>query len=283
MEVSERAPSSIAARRALSVVRRRRLSAARHRSEHASRFQRSRGPPQTAQTGCGEPTTAERSQDLGHRHELEAGRIEGSLVACQVGALSRFMKTDLLPVRLMDASARADLPAGGQAFADRGRGGRAGRRPPAVNEVADERALLTQHGVTATKDTVEVRRCSAPPAIGWSGARDADGVGPRRSPRTLRIPHPTPYNPAQVQRCGTSGHSCSWFGGLVAGRSRFSPHNPKVAGSNPAPAITTSIPGANGKCGVIGRRGRVPFHGASPAYEKRTGFSDQGPSPCKYV
>ena len=236
MEVSERAPSSIAARRALSVVRRRRLSAARHRSEHASRFQRSRGPPQTAQTGCGEPTTAERSQDLGHRHELEAGRIEGSLVACQVGALSRFTMTDLLALRLMDEAAGADLPAGGQAFADRGGEvvALAEDLRTFVGHLVD--GLLTQYGVTATKDTVEVRRCSAPPAIGWSGARDADGVGPRRSPRTLRIPHPTPYNPAQVQRCGTSGYSCSWFGGVVAGRSRFSPHNKELfASSSRAP------------------------------------------------
>ena len=42
-------------------ARRRRLRAARHLSEHASRFRGSRGPPQTTQTGWGEPTGAERS------------------------------------------------------------------------------------------------------------------------------------------------------------------------------------------------------------------------------
>jgi hypothetical protein len=97
---------------------------------------------------------------LGHRHELEAGRIEGSLVARQVGALSRFTMTDLLALRLMDEAAGADLPAGGQAFADRGGEvvALAEDLRTFVGHLVD--GLLTQYGVTATKDTVEVRRCS---------------------------------------------------------------------------------------------------------------------------
>ena len=45
-------------------ARRRRLRAARHLSEHASRFRGSRGPPQTTQTGWGEPTGNVRGQNV---------------------------------------------------------------------------------------------------------------------------------------------------------------------------------------------------------------------------
>jgi hypothetical protein len=58
----------------------------------------------------------------------------------------------------------------------------------------------------------------------------------RNSPRTLREPHPRPYNPAQVPRDENARFLCRALGGVVAGRTRISPHNPKVAGSNPAPA-----------------------------------------------
>ena len=88
--------------------------------------------------------------------DLAAGRVDGSLVACQVGGLSRFTITDVLTLRLMDDAAGADLATGGEVFAARG---------GEVTAIADDLAmfvgyvvdsLLDQHGVQATKETIEV-------------------------------------------------------------------------------------------------------------------------------
>jgi hypothetical protein len=95
------------------------------------------------------------------RRELEASRVEGSLVACQVGGLSRFTITDVLALRLMDEAAGTDLAgmdlaADRQAFADR-----AGEvialaedLGTFVDHLVD--ALLKHYGVSVTVDSVEV-------------------------------------------------------------------------------------------------------------------------------
>jgi hypothetical protein len=90
------------------------------------------------------------------RRELEAGRVEGALVACQVGGLSRFTMTDVLALRLMDEAAGTDLAGNGQAFADRGDEviALAEDLGTFVGHLVD--ALLKQHGVSVTMDTVEV-------------------------------------------------------------------------------------------------------------------------------
>jgi hypothetical protein len=49
-----------------------------------------------------------------YERDLAAGRIDASLVACQVGGLSRFTITDVLALRLMDEAAGADLATGGR-------------------------------------------------------------------------------------------------------------------------------------------------------------------------
>jgi hypothetical protein len=102
------------------------------------------------------------------RRELEAGRVEGAVVACQVGGLSRFTMTDVLALRLMDEAAGTDLAAGGQAFADRGSEviALAEDLGSFVGHLVD--ALLKQHGVRLTRDTVEV-----PPLL--RAAREALG------------------------------------------------------------------------------------------------------------
>ena len=88
--------------------------------------------------------------------DLAAGRVDGSLVACQVGGLSRFTITDVLALRLMDEAAGADLATGGEEFAERGGEVTAITEDLTtfVGHVVD--ALLEQHGVQATKDTIEV-------------------------------------------------------------------------------------------------------------------------------
>jgi hypothetical protein len=98
--------------------------------------------------------------------DLAAGRVDGSLVACQVGGLSRSTITDVLALRLMDEAAGADLASGGEEFAKRGGEvvALADDLTTFVGHVVD--ALLEQHGTTATKDTIKV------PAL-LRAARDA--------------------------------------------------------------------------------------------------------------
>jgi hypothetical protein len=87
---------------------------------------------------------------------LATGRVDGSLIACQIGDLSRFTMTDVLALRLMDEAAREDLGSGGEEFA---------KRAGEVVALADDLtsfvghlvdALLKQHGVEVTHATVEV-------------------------------------------------------------------------------------------------------------------------------
>ena len=82
--------------------------------------------------------------------------LDGSLVACQVGGLSRFTITDVLALRLMDEAAGANLATGGEEFAERGGEVTAVTEDLAtfVGHVVD--ALLKEHGVQVTRDTIEV-------------------------------------------------------------------------------------------------------------------------------
>ena len=88
--------------------------------------------------------------------DLADGRVEGAVIACEVGGLSRFTITDVLALRLLDEAAGADLAAGGAEFAKRGE---------EVTMLSDDLstlvghlvgALLEQHGADVTKDTIEV-------------------------------------------------------------------------------------------------------------------------------
>jgi hypothetical protein len=96
--------------------------------------------------------------DIGRvfERDLRDGRVEGAVVACQVGGLSRFTVTDVLALRLLDEAAGADLAAGGAEFAERGQ---------EVTTLADDLstfvahlvdALLKEHGVDVTEDAIEV-------------------------------------------------------------------------------------------------------------------------------
>ncbi len=91
-----------------------------------------------------------------YERDLAENRMEGSLVACQVGGLSRFTITDVLALHLMDEAAGADLASGGEEFA--ARGGEvvslAEDLTMLVGHLVD--ALLAQHGVAVTRETVEV-------------------------------------------------------------------------------------------------------------------------------
>lgn len=88
--------------------------------------------------------------------DLAAGRVDGSLVACQVGGLSRFTITDVLALRLLDEAAGADLATGGEEFAKRGGEvvALADDLTTFVGHLVD--SLLEQHGADAKGDTIEV-------------------------------------------------------------------------------------------------------------------------------
>jgi hypothetical protein len=91
------------------------------------------------------------------RRELEAARVQGALVACEVGALSRFTMTDVLALRLMDEAAGTNLAAGGRAFEDRGDEVTALARDLTAFVDHLVNALLKERGgVDFTEDTVEV-------------------------------------------------------------------------------------------------------------------------------
>ncbi len=91
---------------------------------------------------------------------------EGSIVACEVGGLSRFTFTDILALRLLDEAAGEDLASGGAKFVQRG--GEVVALAEAltrfVGHLVD--ALLEEHGVHVERDTVEI-----PPLL--RAARDA--------------------------------------------------------------------------------------------------------------
>jgi hypothetical protein len=103
--------------------------------------------------------------------DLAAGRVDGSLIACEVGGLSRFTMTDVLALRLMDDAAGV---ATREEFSN---------RSGEVTDLAGDlstfvgylvAALLNERGVEATVETVEV------PAL-FRAARDRwerEGGGP---------------------------------------------------------------------------------------------------------
>ncbi len=88
--------------------------------------------------------------------DLATGRIEGAVVACEVGALSRSTITDLLALHLLDEAAGADRAGGDEEFNRRGEEVVALTEDLStfVGHLVD--ALLKQHGVAVTTDTVEV-------------------------------------------------------------------------------------------------------------------------------
>jgi hypothetical protein len=88
-----------------------------------------------------------------YRADLAAGRVDGSLIASEVGGLSRFTMTDVLAVRLMDEAAGA---ATHEEFSDHSR---------EVMDLAQDlatfvgylaAALAAESGIEATAETVEV-------------------------------------------------------------------------------------------------------------------------------
>jgi len=94
--------------------------------------------------------------------DLTAGRVDGSLIACDVGALSRFTITDVLALRLMDDAAGATTH---EEFSDR-----TGEVVTLAEDLSTVvvhmvAALLKENGVQATVETVEV------PAV-FRAARD---------------------------------------------------------------------------------------------------------------
>lgn len=85
--------------------------------------------------------------------DLRAGRVEGSLIACDVGGLSRFTITDVLALSLMDDAAGA---ATREEFSER-----SGEAVMLVQDFSDfvghvVAALLQERGVQTTVETVEV-------------------------------------------------------------------------------------------------------------------------------
>ena len=102
-----------------------------------------------------------------YEQDLEKGRVEGSLVACQVGGLSRFTMTDVLALRLMDEAAGADLASGGEEFAKRG---------GEVVAVATDLTTFVGHLVDALleeRGQLEVRRDTIEVPVLLRAARDA--------------------------------------------------------------------------------------------------------------
>src|SRR5437773_504757 len=91
-----------------------------------------------------------------YERDLAARRVDASLIACQVGGLSRFTITDVLALHLMDEAAGADLASGGEEFAKRGGEvvALADDLGTFVGHLVD--ALLEQHGVEVTHDTIEI-------------------------------------------------------------------------------------------------------------------------------
>lgn len=98
--------------------------------------------------------------------DLRAGRVDGSIVASEVGGLSRFTMTDVLALHLLDEAAGAELASGGEEFASRGGEvvALADDLSTFVGHLVD--ALLKQHGASVRRDTIEV------PAL-LRAARDA--------------------------------------------------------------------------------------------------------------
>jgi len=91
-----------------------------------------------------------------YRSDLAAGKVEGAVVACDVGGLSRFTITDLIALHLIDEAGGGESGGGDAEFS---------RRCGAVTDLVEDlstfvghlvAALLKKHGVEATDDTIEV-------------------------------------------------------------------------------------------------------------------------------
>jgi hypothetical protein len=91
-----------------------------------------------------------------YERDLAAGRVEGSVVTCQVGLLSRFTLTDVLALRLIDEHAGADLASGGEAFEGRVREVQA--LAVDLNRLVGHlvAALLKRYGADSTHGTIDV-------------------------------------------------------------------------------------------------------------------------------
>jgi len=101
-----------------------------------------------------------------YARDLAAGTVEGAVVACEVGVLSRSTMTDLIALHLLDEAALCDGGGGDDEFS---------KRCGAVTDLVEDLstfvghlvdALLKRHGVEKTYDTIEV------PAL-FRAARDA--------------------------------------------------------------------------------------------------------------
>jgi len=91
-----------------------------------------------------------------YTRDLAAGKGEGVVVACDVGVLSRFTITDTLALHLLDEAALGDSGGGDAEFS---------KRCGAVTDLVEDlstivghlvAALLKEHGVEATTETIEV-------------------------------------------------------------------------------------------------------------------------------
>lgn len=122
-----------------------------------------------------------RQADIARVYEadLKAGRVDGSLIACDVGGLSRFTMTDVLALRLMDDAAGAATQ---EEFSARSGevGDLADELSTIVGHLVD--ALLKERGVQATVETVEVPALLRA-AHDWAEneMRAADGAAPTGS------------------------------------------------------------------------------------------------------
>jgi hypothetical protein len=86
--------------------------------------------------------------------DLAKGRVDGAVIACEIGGLSRFTITDVLALHLLDEAAGADLAL--EKFAKRGKEvvALADDLSTFVGHIVD--ALLQEHGVEVTHDVIEV-------------------------------------------------------------------------------------------------------------------------------
>jgi hypothetical protein len=91
-----------------------------------------------------------------YARDLAAGKVEGVVVACDVGVLSRSTITDTLALHLLDEAALGDSGGGDAEFS---------KRCGAVTDLVEDlstfvghlvAALLKEHGVEATTETIEV-------------------------------------------------------------------------------------------------------------------------------
>lgn len=113
--------------------------------------------------------------------DLRDGRVDGSLIACDTGVLSRFTITDVLALRLLDDAAQATTH---EVFAERS-GGATQVAHDLVTAVDHLVAGLLKERVQATVETVEVPALLRA-ALDWAAGQTtkaADGRNPSTSGR----------------------------------------------------------------------------------------------------